>query len=79
MVVGIGIIYQMLTDPIAVLWHVWFFSKDKTIGLWLFNFPVEETFFIILVTIAISSATLTFIHYQEKGKLKRLMNFKKQK
>lgn len=74
MVVGIGILYQLVTDPFAIAWHAWFLSDDKTLGIQLLNFPIEETVFIIFVSIAIASATLVFIQYQEKGKLNTLFS-----
>lgn len=59
---GIIVIYQILTDPFAEIWKAWLFSNDKILGLWLINFPIENTLFSALVSIAVSSATLIFIH-----------------
>lgn len=70
-----GVIFQLIADPFAENWQAWGFSDDKILGLWLFNFPVENILFFILVPIAISSAVLTFIYYQETDKFNKL--FKK--
>lgn len=78
-VVGItvvsGIIFQLVADPFAENWRAWFFTKEKILGIWLVNFPIENTIFFLLVPLAICSACLTFIHYQETGKFDSL--FKK--
>jgi len=73
--VFIGIIYQIIADPFAESWGAWFFTEEKIIGVWILNFPLENLIFIILVSIAISSAVLTFIYYQETGKFNKF--FKK--
>lgn len=78
MVVGIAIIYQLIVDPFAEIWKAWFFTKEKTLGIWIINFPIENTIFFILVSVAISSALLAFINYEKTGRLaKRLREFKK--
>ena len=51
----IAIAYQIAVDPIAESWHAWFFGTDRILGLWIFNFPIEDTVFFVLVAIAVSS------------------------
>ena len=70
----IAIAYQLVANPFAENWNTWFFSDNKILGTWIFNFPVENILFIILISIAISSAVLTFIHYQETGKFDKIIN-----
>lgn len=60
----IGAVYQLIADPFAEYWGAWFFGENKILGLRLFNFPVENVLFFVLVSIAISSAVLSFIRYQ---------------
>lgn len=67
----IALAYQLVTDPFAERWNAWFFSKDRILGIWVFNFPIENMLFFILISIAISSAVLTFIYYQRKGRFNR--------
>lgn len=62
----IGVIYQIIADPFAEKWGAWFFTKEKILDIWILNFPIENVIFMILVSIAISSAVLTFVYYQEK-------------
>lgn len=64
-----GVVYQLTFDPFAESWQAWFFSEDKILGLWLFNFPLENVLFFLLVPIAISSVVLTLIDF---GKTKKL-------
>lgn len=62
-----GIIYQLIVDPFAEGWDAWFFSPDKILGIWIFNFPVENTIFFALVAATISSAVLAFLcHFHKK-------------
>ena len=76
MTVFIGVIYQFIIDPFAGSWGTWFFTKEKILGIWILNFPIEDLIFIILILIAISSAVLTFIYCQESGKFNKLFKRK---
>lgn len=62
----VGVAYQLFADPFAEKWNAWLFSQDKILGLWVFNFPIENTIFFVLVPIAISSAVLAYIDYSKK-------------
>ena len=64
-----GILYQLIADPFAEHWQAWFFSKDKVLGLWIFNFPIENTLFIMLVSLAISSAALVLLRHFSKTRV----------
>ena len=76
MTVIIAVIYQIIIGPFAGSWGTWFFAKEKILDIWILNFPIEDSVFTILVSIAISSAVLTFIYYQEKGKFNKLFKRK---
>lgn len=54
-IAAIAVVYQMIVDPFAEAWHAWFFTNDLTMGIWIGNFPIENTIFFVLVSIAISS------------------------
>ena len=54
-IAAIAVVYQFIADPFAEAWHAWFFVKDLTMGIWIVNFPIENTIFFALVSIAISS------------------------
>ncbi|MDE3088297.1 MAG: lycopene cyclase domain-containing protein [Chloroflexota bacterium] len=64
------LIYLCVTDPFAEAWHTWFFSSDRILGWWVINFPIEEGMFFLLVPIAVACATLSFIDYQDRAKLR---------
>lgn len=72
----IGLTYQFIADPFAEEWGTWFFNKDKIVDIWILNFPIENSIFMILITIAISSAVLTYIYYQDTGKVDRFFKRK---
>lgn len=72
----LGIIHQFVSDPFAESWGAWFFNSEKILNVWILNFPLENVIFVILVSFVISSAVLTFIHYQEEGKFKILKKVK---
>lgn len=69
---GLGIVYTFLWEPLALYLGVWSFSEEKIIGITLFNFPLEELLFSILITATISSAVLFFMHSLKYGGLKRI-------
>jgi lycopene cyclase domain-containing protein len=59
-------IYLCVTDPLAEAWHTWFFSNERILGWWIFNFPFEEGLFFLLVPIAVATVTLSFISIQAR-------------
>ena len=54
-IAAIAILYQLIADPFAEAWHAWFFTRNETMGIWVANFPIENTIFFVLVSIAVSS------------------------
>ncbi len=64
----IALVYLQLPNIIAHLWDAWFFNQEKVLGIWIFNFPIEDLLYEILVAIAISSGVLTFIYFQKHGR-----------
>ncbi len=73
----IAIAYQFIVDPFAEAYKAWFFGEDKILGFWIFNFPIENILFFLLVSVAISSATLVFIDYEDTGKFRKILKVKK--
>lgn len=69
----IGVVYALITDPIALSLNIWSYSEDKILGFLLFGFPIEDLFFFILVPIAISSAVLSFIDSLKNGSLSKIV------
>lgn len=67
--VSLAVIYQLIADLIAENWQAWFFSNDKILQIWIFNFPLENTLFFILTSFATASAVLTFIHLKKIKKI----------
>jgi lycopene cyclase domain-containing protein len=55
LVAVIAVLYQLVADPFAEAWHAWSFGNDKILGIWVANFPIENTVFFVLVSIAVSS------------------------
>ena len=68
-----SLIYS-ITDAIAIHWNAWFFTDAKILGIWIINIPIEDVIFAVLVTIAITSAVLTFIHYKDSGKFSKILH-----
>lgn len=60
-----GLFFQLVSDPFAEGWGAWYFPRETTLGIWIYNFPIENTIYIVLIAIAISSAVLSLIHRQE--------------
>ncbi len=67
-----GVLYQLIVDPFAENWGAWFFTDDRILGIWIFNFPLENIIFFALISAVVSSATLAFIyHFRKKELFKR--------
>lgn len=71
----IGVFYLFIPNVVAHLWDAWFFNPQKTLDISVINFPIEDVIYEIIIITAITSATLMFIYYQEKGKFKKLLKF----
>jgi lycopene cyclase domain-containing protein len=54
-VAALSVIFQVISDPFAESWHAWFFDPSLTLGIWIGNFPIENTIFFVLVSVAIAS------------------------
>lgn len=67
----LALIFQFVSDPFAEAWHAWYYTREKTLGIWILNFPIENTIFTILIAIVISSAVISFIHYHEQRSIKK--------
>ncbi len=68
----IGCTYLLIPNIVAHQWGAWFFDPRKTLDMSVVNFPIEDIPYEIIVVTLITSATLVFVHYQEKGKFKKL-------
>ncbi len=69
-----GVLYNFLTNPIATNLRLWTVSPEKTLGIVVFGFPLEDVLFFALVALAISSATLSFVYSLKYGKLRKICN-----
>jgi len=50
----------------AIQTKIWIFHPDTNVGVWIGGLPLEEYFFIVFVTILISTVTLLFKHRIER-------------
>ena len=64
-IMAVAVLYQLFADPFAMKMNAWHFPKQKTLGLWIYNFPVEDTIFVIIIAAAISSAVLVFLKHKK--------------
>ena len=65
---SIGLVLALISDPIANWTDSWFFTKEKILGIYVINFPIEDIIFVLLVSFAISSAIIGFVYSKEKVK-----------
>lgn len=66
--VFLAVVYQLISDPFAAAWKAWSFNKDKTLGIWLLGFPIEDMLFAVLVATAISSSVIGFLCREQRKK-----------
>lgn len=69
LVTAFGALYHFPTYVLAERWGNWFFSDDRVLGLQVLGSPIEDLLFAVLISIAISSAVLVFIHRRQYGML----------
>jgi len=63
--------YAILIDWVAIRLGLWSFGSDKILNLWILGIPLDEFFWILLTFTAISSATLIFSDFENRGIRKR--------
>lgn len=68
-VIVIALVSQAISDQVAMRWHAWFFPRETTLGIWINGFPIENLIYTVLVSVAISSAVLSFISLEERKSL----------
>jgi hypothetical protein len=66
-VLAIGLVYAIITEPIAVSWQAWEYSQKYTLGYYVFGAELETCIFAVLAAIAIAGETLVFAEVEEKG------------
>lgn len=66
----IAVVYQFVSDPFAEAWRAWFFSNDKILGIWIINFPIENTLFFALNAFTVACAVIGFITHQRRHNAK---------
>ncbi len=67
-----GVLYAILVNLVPTYLRIWTISPNKILGIIMFGYPVEDILFFALVALAISSATLSFIHSVKYGKLGKI-------
>lgn len=64
-----ALVFSLPWDFWAIKTHVWYFSADKILGLWILGIPIEEYFFIIFIifaTVEVCLLTLTLKKFMGK-------------
>ncbi len=74
-IAALGLVYQLISDPFAEAWGAWSFGEGKNLGVWVFNFPIENSIYSVLISVAIASGTIAFADYLDRGRLG--LSFKK--
>jgi lycopene cyclase domain-containing protein len=61
LVVLVGEVWNLITDPIGGWWRAWFFAPNKVLGVWLFQYmPIEDLFGAAVISSAAACAVLVF-------------------
>lgn len=55
-----SLLFSVPWDYWAIKSRIWLFHPDTNLGIWIGGLPVEEYFFIVFVTILISTIALLF-------------------
>jgi hypothetical protein len=66
-VAALGTLMTAVGEPVALSWRVWVYSPERMSQIFVFGAALETYFYSILVSIAISSATLYWAAFEERG------------
>lgn len=67
--IGWALLFSVPWDFWAIQTKIWIFPTDTNVGVWIGGLPLEEYFFIVFVTMLISTSTLLF-----KKRFERLLS-----
>lgn len=60
--------FCLVAESVALNWRTWFYSQDKTFGIYVGAAALETFIYTVLVAIAVASATLVWSDYEEDKK-----------
>jgi len=63
----VGILWTALAEPFALKWRAWEYGFGKFLGIYLGGAAVETYVYSALIAIAISSATIIGIHFEDRN------------
>lgn len=63
-----GILFQTITESIALAWGAWAFSGNGVVGIWLNGFPIEEIVLAVLFPLTLASVTVVLLDWRGRGK-----------
>ena len=66
-----ALIFSVPWDFWAIQTRIWIFPSDTNVGFWIGSIPLEEYFFIIFVTMLISTVSLLFKRRLERGMVEK--------
>ncbi|SRR6266705_176690 len=66
-VVLIGLIGTAFAERIALNWELWAYNPERTLKIFVSGAALETYLFSVLVSIAVSSATLYWVYCEDRG------------
>lgn len=68
LIIGMSIVFTFMAEPAALNWRAWFYSQDKSFGIYVFGVALETLVYTVFVAVAIASATLFWSDFEEDRK-----------
>lgn len=65
--IGWALLFSVPWDLWAILTKIWIFHPDTNVGVWIGGLPLEEYFFIVFVTMLVSTTALLFKRRLERN------------
>lgn len=62
-----GLLMTIIAEPFALKWRAWTYNPERTLNIFVGGAALETYLFSILIGVAISSATLAWMRYEERG------------
>jgi len=66
-IAAICTVLGVAAEAVALKWGAWDYSPEKTLNILIAGVPIETYLFSVLVSIAVSSATLYWVSCEDRG------------
>ncbi len=67
-IVVFAVLFQSITESIALSWNAWAFSGSGLLQIWPAAFPIEELLLALLFPLTLASVIVVLLDWKRRGK-----------